>query len=89
MQLVPDVQGVSLCGALKNVVAIAAGFVDGLKLGNNTKAAIIRIGLRDMKNFATEFFPSVSEGTFLAESCGVADVVTSCKSIDVSLSCAC
>lgn len=82
VQLVHDVEGVSLCGALKNVVAIAAGLVDGLELGNNSKAAIIRIGLQDMKRFAKEFFPSVEENTFLAESCGVADVITSCKQIE-------
>lgn len=80
VQLIEDVQGVSLCGALKNVVAVAAGFVDGLGLGNNTKSAIIRLGLMDMKNFAKEFFPEVKDQTFLEESAGVADVITSCES---------
>ena len=78
VQLVNDVQGVSLCGALKNIVAVAAGFVDGLEYGNNTKSAIIRLGLLDMKNFAQEFFPAVLDRTFLEESAGVADVITSC-----------
>lgn len=39
VQLTDDVQGVSLAGALKNVVAIAAGMIDGLRWGNNAKSA--------------------------------------------------
>lgn len=38
--LVEDVAGVSLCGALKNVVAIAAGFTDGLGWGSNAKGEL-------------------------------------------------
>ncbi|POW10387.1 hypothetical protein PSHT_08803 [Puccinia striiformis] len=59
VQIIEDRAGVSLCGALKNVVAVAAGFCDGLGWGNNAKAAIMRIGLLEMKSFSMEFFSGV------------------------------
>ena len=77
IQLVPDVAGAEMCGTLKNVVALAAGLVDGLGLGPNTKAAIMREGLAEMMALAKVLYPGVRDATFL-ESCGVADLIATC-----------
>lgn len=80
VHVVSDVAGVSLGGALKNIVALTAGFVAGMGWGDNAKAAIMRIGLLEMRKFGKMFFEnSVRTATFTEESAGVADLITSCS----------
>lgn len=80
VSMVSDVVGVSLGGALKNVVALAAGFVDGKGWGNNARAAIMRVGLMEMVRFGVQFFgDQCHPETFTEESSGVADLITSCS----------
>jgi glycerol-3-phosphate dehydrogenase (NAD(P)+) len=67
-----DVVGVELGGALKNVIAIAAGILEGLGLGHNPKAALITRGLAEMTRLGVAF--GAEPGTF-AGLAGMGDLV--------------
>lgn len=75
---VRNVEGPQMCGALKNVVAIGKGILDGLGMSSNTVAALMRIGMKEMKGFILEFF-DVPDLVFW-ESCCFADLITTCMS---------
>lgn len=72
-----DLKGAELGGALKNVIAIAAGFCDGLGLGDNTKAALITRGLAEMTRLGVCM--GAKEYTF-AGLTGIGDLVVTCTS---------
>ncbi|HEV7810408.1 MAG TPA: NAD(P)H-dependent glycerol-3-phosphate dehydrogenase [Candidatus Limnocylindrales bacterium] len=73
-----DILGVELCGALKNVVAIAAGAADGLGFGDNGKAGLITRGLAEMTRLGIA--AGANPLTF-AGLAGVGDVVATCGSV--------
>jgi glycerol-3-phosphate dehydrogenase (NAD(P)+) len=73
----PDVVGVELCGALKNVVALAAGMVDGLGFGDSAKAGIITRGLAEMTRLGVA--AGAHQLTF-AGLAGVGDLIATCMS---------
>jgi glycerol-3-phosphate dehydrogenase (NAD(P)+) len=70
-----DPVGVQLGGALKNVIAVAAGVVDGLGLGHNTRAALITRGLAEMVRLGTAM--GADPRTFAGLS-GMGDLVLTC-----------
>lgn len=72
-----DLVGVELGGAIKNVIAIAAGCCDGLGLGDNTKAALITRGLSEMARLGVCM--GANEYTF-AGLTGIGDLVVTCTS---------
>jgi glycerol-3-phosphate dehydrogenase (NAD+) len=73
-----DGDAVELCGALKNVVALAAGFAASQGYGTNTLAALIRLGAGEMLRFIRAFHAPAASSDTLLESCGIADLITSC-----------
>ena len=79
VSVIEDVAGISIAGALKNVVALGCGFVEGLGWGNNAAAAIQRVGLGEIIKFGQMFFPESKVETYYRESAGVADLITTCS----------
>ena len=70
-----DVVGVELAGALKNVIAIAAGIIDGLGYGHNTEAALITRGLAEIARLAVALG---ARPDTLAGLAGLGDLVLTC-----------
>jgi glycerol-3-phosphate dehydrogenase (NAD(P)+) len=73
----PDVTGVELCAAAKNVIALAAGGVDGLGLGDNGKAALITRGLVEMARLGEACGGRPETFSGLA---GMGDLIVTCES---------
>ncbi len=72
-----DVVGVELAGATKNVIAIAAGILDGLAAGNNAKAALVTRGLVEITRLGIAM--GAREATFDGLA-GIGDLITTCVS---------
>jgi glycerol-3-phosphate dehydrogenase (NAD(P)+) len=72
-----DVVGVELAGAMKNVIAIAAGIIDGVGAGDNAKAALLARGLAEISRLGLAM--GATEQTF-AGLTGLGDLVTTCIS---------
>lgn len=72
-----DILGVELAAAVKNVIALAAGIVDGLKAGDNAKAALVTRGLVEITRLGVAMGARPETFTGLA---GLGDLVTTCVS---------
>jgi glycerol-3-phosphate dehydrogenase (NAD(P)+) len=72
-----DLVGVELGGALKNVIAIAAGITDGLGLGDNAKAALMTRGLHEITRLGTALG---AKSTTFAGLTGMGDLIVTCTS---------
>jgi glycerol-3-phosphate dehydrogenase (NAD(P)+) len=74
----PDVLGIELGAALKNVVALAAGIADGLGYGDNTKAALITRGIAEIARLGTAMGGKFETFTGLS---GIGDLIVTCASM--------
>lgn len=73
----PDVIGIELGGSLKNVIALAAGIVDGLGYGDNTKAALMTRGIAEMSRLVTAMGGNIETVAGLS---GIGDLIVTCTS---------
>ena len=74
----PDMLGISLGGALKNIIALAAGIADGLGYGDNTKAALITRGIAEISRLGVAM--GAHHSTF-AGLTGIGDLIVTCASM--------
>lgn len=73
----PDMVGIELGGSLKNVIALAAGILDGMGLGDNTKAALMTRGIAEISRLGLELGGKME--TFCGLS-GIGDLIVTCTS---------
>lgn len=74
----PDILGIELGGALKNVIALAAGIADGLGYGDNTKAALITRGITEIARLGVKMGAKME--TFCGLT-GIGDLIVTCASV--------
>lgn len=74
----PDLLGVQLAGALKNVIALATGISDGLGFGDNTKAALMTRGIAEITRLGVKMGADVKTFAGLA---GIGDLIVTCTSM--------
>lgn len=74
----PDITGVQLAGALKNVIALATGISDGLGFGDNTKAALMTRGIAEITRLGIRMGADVMTFAGLA---GIGDLIVTCTSM--------
>lgn len=72
-----DIRGVELCGALKNIIALASGIVTGLGCGDNTKAALITRGMHEITRLGRKI--GCAEATFYGLA-GIGDLIVTAMS---------
>lgn len=73
----PDIVGIELGGSIKNVIALAAGIIDGLGLGDNTRAALMTRGITEISRLGVAMGGKME--TFMGLS-GIGDLIVTCTS---------